>query len=90
VVFQYNGGVSLFWFQGRVWQIRINGAYPAAVKGLYLKDSEEKMLALFGKPLLTVDKSYVFTLSGRAYPLRLRVAIKDGFVSDMYLYRADF
>jgi hypothetical protein len=90
VVFQYNGGVSLFWFQGRVWQVRINGACASPVKGLYLKDSETKMMALFGKPLLTVDKSYVFALNARGYPLRLRAVMKDGLVSDIYVYRADF
>jgi hypothetical protein len=90
VVFQYGVGVSLFWFQGRVWQVRMNGAYAYPVRGLYLKDPQSKLAALFGQPLLTLENSYVYALPLRAYPLRLRAVVKDGVVTDIYLYRADF
>ena len=90
VVFQYPAGLSLFWFQDRLWQLRFSGSYPGHVYGLLVGDPEDRLASLLGQPLATIGDSYVFELPYQGYPVRLRAVARGGKVVDLYLYRADF
>lgn len=90
VVFQYPSGFSLFWFSGRVWQVRLSQAYAGPAFGVYLGDAPDKIVSLLGPPYLSEEGGYVFNLPGRNFPVRMRVYVKDGKAADIYVYRADF
>ncbi|GAB1482022.1 type I 3-dehydroquinate dehydratase [Treponema sp.] len=85
VVFVYKD-LELFWFKDRVWQVRVQSAY-----GVQLGDTAETVAALLGEPLHKRDKLLVYQLSGRAWPIRLRLGLDEaGRVLDLYIYRSDF
>jgi hypothetical protein len=90
VVFQYSGGFSLFWYSGRVWQVRLSSAYPASAFGVFIGDAPDKIVSLLGQPFMSAEGSYLFNLPGRNYPIRMRAYVKAGKVADLYVYRADF
>jgi hypothetical protein len=90
VVFQYPDGLSLFWFQDRIWQLRFSGSYSGNVYGLLLGDQADRLASLLGQPLASIGDSYVFELPYQGYPVRLRAVVRGGKVADLYLYRADF
>lgn len=90
VVFVYPNGISLFWFGGRVWQVRISGDRGPSMGDLALGQSLDKLVSVFGQPERESEGAYVFTLPPRAFPLRMRAVVKDGTVREIYLYRADF
>src|SRR5512133_2968190 len=90
VVFQYPGGFSLFWYSGRVWQVRLGSSYSGSAYGVFIGDAPDKIVSLLGQPFLSAEGSYLFNLPGRNYPIRLRAYVKDGKIADLYVYRADF
>jgi hypothetical protein len=90
VVFQYPGGFSLFWYSGRVWQVRLGSAYAGPAYGVFIGDAPDKIVSLLGQPFLSAEGSYLFNLPGRNYPIRMRAYVKDGKIADLYVYRADF
>jgi hypothetical protein len=90
VVFQYSGGFSLFWYSGRVWQVRLSTGYRGPAFGVSMGDGLDAIVSLLGQPYLSADPGYVFNLPSRGYPVRMRVSLKEGKVNDMYIYRADF
>lgn len=90
VVFQYPGGFSLFWYSGRVWQVRLSSSYPSSAFGISIGDAPDKIVSLLGQPFMSVEGAYLFNLPGRNYPIRLRAYVKAGKIADLYVYRADF
>lgn len=90
VVFSYSAGYSLFWVGDRLWQIRFGKGYAGSVYGLFIGDKPEKVYSILGTPYYQGDGALVYRLPYRSYPVRLRLVVTEGAVSDFYLYRADF
>ena len=91
VVF-YRDGIYLFWFENRIWQIRADRNSDAALAGIGIGDTRDRVIAMLGEALYTeADGSLYFEISRRSYPLRLRVVLDSGdTVEDLYLYRGDY
>lgn len=90
VVFSYSAGYSLFWVGDKLWQIRFGKGYAGSVYGLFLGDKAEKVYSILGTPYYQGEGTLVYRLPYRSYPVRLRLVVTEGAVSDFYLYRADF
>jgi hypothetical protein len=90
VVFSYAAGYSLFWVGNKLWQIRFGKGYSGSVYGLFIGDKPEKIYSILGTPYYQGDGGLVYRLPYRSYPVRLRLVLTNGAVSDFYLYRADF
>jgi hypothetical protein len=90
VVFSYAAGYSLFWVGNKLWQIRFGKGYSGSVYGLFIGDKPEKVYSILGTPYYQGEAGLVYRLPYRSYPVRLRLVLTDGAVSDFYLYRADF
>ncbi|MCX7788419.1 MAG: hypothetical protein N2442_12080 [Spirochaetes bacterium] len=90
VLFIYSQGVSLFWFQDRVWQIRLSASFPGKVRGIQIGDSRDRVVEILGFPYYTEKDWILYHFEGPSYPIRLRVFFREGLVEDMYLYRGDF
>jgi hypothetical protein len=90
VVFYYPQHLYLFWFEDRVWQVRLDGRYEGEAFGLHMGDGRERVLALMGRPLRELPDSLVYQLPDRGYPMRLRLFFGDGeLLADLYCYRGD-
>lgn len=90
VVFYYNSHFYLFWFENRVWQVRLDNRYPGDFLKLKMGNSEAEVIAELGVPFKRVGNSLFYNLQDRAYPLRLRLSFDNGLLVDAYCYRSDF
>lgn len=90
VVFVYGGGTGLFWATDRLWQIRFSSGYAGSVYGVFLGDEADKVVSTLGTPYYRDEANLVFRLAYRGYPVRLRVVVSAGRVTELYVYRADF
>jgi hypothetical protein len=90
VVFYYDRHFYLFWFQNRVWQLRVDHRYQGSFLDLTMGQSEESVRMSLGEPLAELEASLIYQLAEIGYPVRLRLVFRDGRLSDAYLYRADF
>ncbi|GAB4222580.1 MAG: hypothetical protein Kow009_14480 [Spirochaetales bacterium] len=90
VLFIYPKGLSLFWFQDRVWQVRFSPPFTGDVRGIRIGDTRDHVLELLGNPYFSENDWILYHFAGSSYPIRLRVFFREGLVEDMYLYRGDF
>ena len=90
VVFYYPNHLYLFWFQNRVWQVRVDQNYEKPIFELQMGDTREGVLAVLGKPLAEVDGSLIYHREDFDYPLRLRFFFEQDQLVDAYVYRGDF
>jgi len=89
VVFFYPANLYLFWFQNRVWQVRVDARFGGSFLNLAMGRSREEVLAALGAPLRELEGSLVYHLEDRGYPVRLRLYFQDGVLTDAYCYRGD-
>lgn len=90
VLFIYPEGIGLFWFQDRVWQLRLSAPFTGRVRGIQIGDSRDQVSEVIGPPYYIETDWNLYHFEGPSYPIRLRVFFKEGLVEDMYLYRGDF
>jgi hypothetical protein len=91
VVFEYNGGYSLFLYKDRVWQVGIKEGYKGPVLGFIVGSKAERAASILGSPDLELPGAYEWVLPGEAWPVRLRgVVDAAGSIYELYVYRADF
>lgn len=90
VVFVYPGGVSLFWFKDRVWQVRLSPAFSGTVRGVRIGDTWETVQEVLGPPYFMEKDWVLYHFEMGTFPARLRIFFQEGVVEDLYLYRADF
>jgi hypothetical protein len=90
VVFFYQNSLYLFWFRDRVWQVRFDRRYAGTLFGLTFGMTRDVVTAASPRALLTSGDSLFFDIDNPSYPMRVRLAFTDGFLSDMYVYRSDF
>jgi hypothetical protein len=92
VVFYYPDHLYLFWYQSRVWQVRVDELHAGgflASRALAMGARREEVLGLLGPPMRELDESLVYHLEDRGYPVRLRLYFRDGRLADAYCYRGD-
>jgi len=90
VAFRYAEGFTFFLYGERLWQLRLSAPYAGSAYGLFLGDSLDKACSLLGEPLERSADRLVYRMPYQGYPVRLRLDLTDGKLSDIYLYRADF
>lgn len=90
VVFYYADYLYLFWYQNRVWQVRCDRRFARPIFGLTLGLPRETIVRTFPRPLTENGDSLYFDIDETQYPIRVRLVIADGVLSDVYVYRSDF
>jgi hypothetical protein len=90
VAFLYQPGYTFFLYGDRLWQLRFAAPYSGSVYGLFLGDGVDKICSLLGEPYERGEVFLVYRMPYRDYPVRLRLELSDGKLSDIYVYRADF
>ena len=90
VVFEYDEGLSFFWYKDRVWQLRFGPGFHGSFGDAGMGSSREKVLAVLGVPLHAEDDWMLYHLTGKGYPLRLRLFFGAAGLEDIYIYRGDF
>ncbi len=91
VVFYYPDHSYLFWYQDRVWQVRVDRRFTQAVLGgVTMGSSIAEVEGILGTPFHTGANSLIFILPDRGYPVRARLFFDDDKLVDLYVYRGDF
>ena len=91
VVFYYPDHLYLFWFQNRVWQLRVDDRWIGDVDGLRMGMTMSEITKLWGPPINDRDEQPTWTLPDRGYPARIRLYFADdGRLNDLYVYRSDW
>jgi hypothetical protein len=90
VVFYYPRHLYLFWFDNRVWQVRLDRRYNGEIRGLKMGVPRREVLSVLGIPLAELEDSLVYELSDRGYPVRLRLFFGSDGLNDVYCYRGDY
>lgn len=85
VVFQYAEG-DFYIHRDRVWQVRLSSAC-----GVSVRERKAAVILILGNTAEDRGNHVLFPVSGRDWPLMLRVNFNDsGLVSEIYIYRPDF
>jgi hypothetical protein len=90
VAFIYASGYAFFLYNDRLWQLRFTKPYAGSIYGFFLGDNSEKVLSILGQPYENGSGFLLYRMPFKSYPVRLRLALQDDHVTDVYLYRADF
>ena len=90
VVFYYPGHIYFFFFENRVWQVRMDRRFEGSVVNLTMGMAEDETERNFGKPLYKDERSSLFRISHQGYPVKVRLFFKDGKLNDCYVYRGDY
>jgi len=89
VVFFYPQHLYLFWYQNRVWQVRLDAGYEGRFLGLGMGSRRAEVLAALGSPMKELPDSLIYQLEDRGYPVRLRLYFEEERLVDAYCFRAD-
>jgi hypothetical protein len=90
IVFFYPDFRYVFWFQSRVWQVRFDHRYAGAVLGFSIGMKRAEVEAGGQGRLQESDGSLFLSLDTSRYPVRVRLAMLDDRVDDIYVYRSDW
>ena len=89
VVFYYPDHLYLFWFQNRVWQVRVDSRFTGQVFSLSMRASRQQVLEVMGRPIAEFRDSLVFHIEDRGYPIQTRLYFNEGGLVDVYCFRGD-
>lgn len=90
VIFFYSRRIYLFWYNNRVWQVRLDGEYTGSVFDFQMGDGKDKVIETLGEPYVSDDRSLIYYLPDQGYPVKMRLFFQENVLSDFYLYRGDF
>jgi hypothetical protein len=90
VVFEYGGGLSLFWYRDRVWQLRFGPDFGGKFSDAGMGSSREEFAAVLGDPFYAQDDWMLYHFAGEGYPLRVRLFFGENGLEDIYIFRGDF
>jgi len=90
IVFFYPDFRYVFWFQSRVWQVRFDHRYEGTVLGFSIGMDRDEVLALGEGKLQEAGDSLYLALDTGPYPVRVRLAMIDDRIADIYVYRSDW
>jgi len=89
VVFYYPGHLYLFWFENRVWQVRLDSRFPGEVFSFSMGASRQQVIDALGRPILQFPDSLVFHIEDRGYPIQARLYFDESGLVDLYCFRGD-
>jgi hypothetical protein len=90
VVFYFQKHLYLFWFENRVWQVRLDERYEGEIAGFSMGTRKEDITAALGEPFFEDNESCLYALPDMGVPVRMRLFFEEGRLSDLYIFRADF
>lgn len=80
----------LFWFEDRVWQVRLDGRSRDGIEGVLPGMTQSQVRDAIGEPWKDEGDSAYYNIVSEPYPVRMRLVFRDETVNDIYLYRSDF
>jgi hypothetical protein len=90
VIFFYPDFRYVFWFGNRVWQVCYDRRYAGTVLGFSIgMGRAEAESAAPGRLQESGGSLYLSVDTGR-FPLRIRLAMTEGRITDIYVYRSDW
>jgi len=89
VVFYYPSHLYLFWFENRVWQVRVDRRFSGQIFSLSPGASRQQVIKTMGRPVLQFPDSLVFHIEDRGYPIQARLYFDEGGLADVYCFRGD-
>jgi hypothetical protein len=84
VVFVYNEG-DFYVYRDRVWQVGVKSIY-----GIRVGDAKAVVMLVLGENAKDEGDYALYSFSGGAWPLSLRVNYTAGKISAIYVYRPDY
>jgi hypothetical protein len=90
VVFFYPDFRYVFWFGNRVWQVSYDRRYAGSVLGFSIGMGRAEAEAAAPGRLQESGGSLFLSVDTGRFPLRVRLALAEGRVSDIYVYRSDW
>jgi len=90
VVFYYDNHLYLFWFQNRVWVIRVDERFTESFLGIHMGMPKKEVINIINRPYKELEDSLIFFLKDQGYPVRLRLFFENESLTDAYLFRGDF
>jgi hypothetical protein len=90
VVFFYDPCIYLFWFQNRVWQVRVDRRFDRRVLGLAIGMSMPEVEAACPGDLRASGGSLFFDVPDCPCPVRVRLLFDADGLADIYVYRSDY
>ena len=90
VVFFYPDFRYVFWFGNRVWQVSCDRRYAGSVLGFSIGIGRAEAEAAAPGRLQESGGSLFLSVDTGRFPLRVRLAMADGRVTDIYVYRSDW
>jgi hypothetical protein len=90
VVFYFQDHLYLFWFENRVWQVRLDKRYEGEIAGFSMGMPKEDITSALGEPFFEDNDSWLYLLPDMGVPVRMRLFFEDGSLSDLYIFRGDF
>lgn len=91
VVFYYPNHLYLFWYNDRVWQIRLDKRYTAPFFGLSIGDSKETVNELLGNAIGAEENWEVYQMASDGFSIRMRLFYsEENEINDVYIYRGDY
>lgn len=90
VVF-YRRGLYLYFFQDRLWQLRVDRSSGLSIYSIEIGMERERVREKLGAPLYADRGGDYWELHRDIFPIRLRLLFDSANrVEDIYLYRGDF
>lgn len=90
VVFFYPDYRYVFWYCNRVWQVGYDRRYAGTVLGFTIGMARAEAEAAAPGRLRESDGSLYLSVDTGRFPLRVRLAMTEGRVTDIYVYRSDW
>lgn len=82
----YENGITLWFFNDRVIQIRLDSAIRGSALGIKIGSSLQDVKTICGSPWIEADDNLYYNLPWRSAPVRLRMIFKDSGLFEVYLY----
>ncbi len=90
VIFFYPDFRYLFWFGNRVWQVSYDRRYAGTVLGFSIGMGAGEAEAVAPGRLRESGGSLYLSVDTGRFPLRVRLAMAEGRVTDIYVFRSDW
>ncbi len=90
VVFFYPDFRYVFWFGNRIWQVSYDRRYAGTVLGFSIGMGRAEAEAAAPGRLKESEGSLYLSVDTGPFPVRVRLAMVDGRITDIYVYRSDW
>jgi len=90
VVFFYPDYTYLFWFQNRIWQVRVDRRYAGAAMGFQMGEGKAEATSRIGRLFREQGDAVSYHIETAGFPLEARLVFEDGKLTDLYVYRSDW